>query len=341
MEGNMNDFTELTLRGRAMRLRKLALVALERYGLDVMRVRLLSNDFNGIFRVDTVDGCKYVLRVSLPEGGHSLKEIHSEMMWLASLQRDTDIGVPRPLKTRAGEWVTTVEVAGVPEPRHCVVFGWVPGPDLADRLTPQNVARHGALAALLHEQALSFEPSEGFHIKTANTVFPFGEPVVLFDTAYRDIFPAERRDLFRRGIERVASTLEKLYASIPGLRVLHYDLHQWNIKVFRGTLYPFDFEDLMWGYPVQDIAVALYYYQRYEQRQTLFDAFRQGYTRHSEWPEEYPGQIEAFMVGRALELSNFILQDPSPDYQRQAPAFIQRTEERLKTFLDGGTAARV
>ncbi len=120
----MRDFYELTCRGRAKRLRDVALAALERYDLNVTRVRLVTNDFNGIFRLDTHDGQKSILRVCLPEGGHSLAEIRSEMMWLAALRRDTELGVPKPLATAEGELVTTLEV---------------PGPDLADRLTPENV----------------------------------------------------------------------------------------------------------------------------------------------------------------------------------------------------------
>jgi Ser/Thr protein kinase RdoA (MazF antagonist) len=256
------------------------------------------------------------------------------MMWLAALKRDTDISVPQPMRTRGGEWATTVDAAGVPEPRHCVVFGWVPGPDLAERLTLDNAAKQGALAARLHEHALSFEPPEGFWIKTADKVFPFEEPLVLFDPAHAGLVPHGRRDLFQRGIERVERVLEGLYAGGPSPQVLHYDLHQWNVKVYRGELYPFDFEDLMWGFPVQDVAVSLYYYQRYDQYRALREAFQHGYSQLREWPEQYAGQIDTLMAGRSLELANFVLQDPNPDYQREAPAFIQRTEIRLRAILD-------
>ena len=75
----MKDFYELTNRGRALRLRKMALQALERYDLELRRVRLLTNDMNGIFRVDTADGQKCIVRVTMPEGGHALEEIRSEM----------------------------------------------------------------------------------------------------------------------------------------------------------------------------------------------------------------------------------------------------------------------
>jgi Ser/Thr protein kinase RdoA (MazF antagonist) len=330
----MKQFHDLTNRGRAMRLRRMALAALKRYELEVKRVRLVTNDMNGIFRVDTFSGQKYILRVSLPQGGHSLEEIRSEMMWLAALKRDTDLGVPEPLVTRRGELVTTVQVEGVPEPRHCVVFGWLPGPDLADRLTMENVHKMGGLAARLHRHAATFVPPEGFQIKTADKVCPFGDPVVLFDQAHSELVPPGRYELFQYAWNRVEDSLDRLYRDNPGLRVLHCDLHHWNVKVSRGKLYALDFEDLMWGYPVQDIAITFYYWQDREDFASLRAAFKRGYSSHSEWPEQVPGEIDWFIAGRGLDLANFVLQDPNPDWQREAPSFVERTERRLRALLD-------
>ena len=330
----MKAYDQLTNRGRALRLRRMALVALQHYALDVQRVRLLSNDLNGIFRVDTAGGQKWVLRVCLPEGGHTLPEIRSEMIWLEALSRDTDLGVPEPLANRDGAMVTTVEVDGVPQARHCVVFGWIPGPDLADRLTLENVRKMGALSARLHIHARSFFPPREFSIKTADSVFPFGDEVVLFDKAHRDLVPRARRELFQRTAKRVEAALGALYANLQGFHVLHYDLHQWNVKVFRGKLYALDFEDLMWGYPVQDIAITFYYWQDHAQFGELREAFRRGYTEHAEWPEQVRGQIDTFIAARGLDLANFVLRDPNPEWRDAAPAFLERTEKRLRRLLE-------
>lgn len=330
----MKDFYELTNRGRALRLRRMALAALARYDLDVAWLRLVSNDFNGVFAVKAEDGEKYILRICLAEGGHSLAEIRSEMMWLAALRRETSLGVPRAVATRDGELVTKVEVTGVPEARYCTLFGWLPGPDLAERLTLNNVTSLGALSAHLHRHAASFIPPPDFWIRTADSAFPFGEPVILFNEAHRGLIRADRRRVFEAALARVEHTIDGLYSSGEPLRILHYDLHQWNVKLFRGQLHPFDFEDLKWGYPSQDIAITFYYFQDHEQYPALREAFRRGYTRHSEWPEGTPGEIDALVAGRGLELANFVLQDPDPDWQAQAPVFLERTEARLRAFLE-------
>ena len=64
----MKAYTALTVRGQARRLRALAWDALRHYALDVRRLRLVTNDFNGIFRLDTVQGDRFILCVTLPEG---------------------------------------------------------------------------------------------------------------------------------------------------------------------------------------------------------------------------------------------------------------------------------
>jgi len=332
----MRPYYRLTNRGQALRLRRMALAALHSYDLEVERVRLITNDLNGIYRLDTRAGKKYVLRVSIPgAAGHTLPQICSEMAWLAALSRDTDLGVPHPLPARDGSLVKTVQVAGVPEPRHCAIFSWVPGLNLADRLSAENMAKLGELAARLHAQAATFSPPDGFSIPTADTVFPFREPVVLFEPEHEALFPAARRRVYEEGIARIQATIDALYASGPPPRVLHYDLHQWNVKICRGRLYAFDFEDLMWGHPAQDIAITFYYFQDREDYAALREAFRRGYTRHLAWPERTPGEIDAYVAGRGVELVNFVLQDPDLRYQAQRGRFVERMEARFRAFLAG------
>jgi Ser/Thr protein kinase RdoA (MazF antagonist) len=335
----MKEFYELTARGRALRLRRMALVALERYDLDVKRVRLMTNSTNGIFRVDTPDE-KYVLRITDPLSCLSLEEIRSEMTWLAALGRDTDLGVPTPLTTRQGTLVTTVEVAGVPEARHCAVFNWVPGRNLSERLTPENVYRLGGLAAQLHEHAATFTPPEGFRVRKRDNVFPFAnpdfsyvEPIVLFDEAYREHFPPGRRALYEKAVGRVQKAVDELCADQEGLRVIHNDLHQWNVKVHRGRVYALDFENLMWGYPVQDVATTLFYIQWQRRRDELVEAYRQGYTSRGAWPEQYAGQIDAFIGGHGMMLINYLLICDTPEDQRLASDYIARVESHLAKVL--------
>ena len=191
-----------------------------------------------------------------------------------------------------------------------------------------NMFKLGRLAAQLHAHATGFR--RDLSILRFDKVFPFPEPVILFDDAYRHLFPPRRRAVYQQAVEWAQSAIDRLKASGEPARVIHNDLHQWNVRVFRGVLAPIDFEDLMYGWPVQDIATTLHDFMDRKDYTELRAAFRQGYTGHSPWPERYPGEIDAFIAARGVGLVNFVLQDPNPDWRAKAASFVQNVEKRLR-----------
>jgi Ser/Thr protein kinase RdoA (MazF antagonist) len=331
----MKPYSKLTERGQARRLRRLAWKALEQYELEVIRLSLVTNDMNGIFRVDTRAGEKWILRITLPEGGHNPDHVAAEMDWLSALGRETDLSVPRPLPARNGALVVEAGAPGVPESRLCTVFSWVRGTDLAEHLSPANIARLGKLMARLHAHALTYRPPAELSLLRFDRVFPFPEPVIFFDEYFSAFFPPERRAVYQQAIDWVQSAIDRLNAGGEPMRLLHGDLHQWNVRYFRGVLSPIDFEDLMWGWPVQDIATTLYYFLNSDTYPSMREGFQEGYTCYSSWPERYPGEIDAFIAARALGLANFILNDPNPSWKIQAVEFVELTESRLRWLMNG------
>jgi len=329
----MKPYLALTEHGQARRLRSLALNALKQYDLEVARLRLVTNDMNGIFRVDTRDGRKFILRVTLPEGGHNLDHVAAEMDWLAALARDTTLSVPRPLPARDGSFVVEAGASGVPEARLCAIFSWVPGKNLAEEVSPANMAKLGELSARLHAHALTYQPPGELSLLKFDRVFPFPKPVVLFDEPFAPLFTPERRAVYDEAIAWAQASIDRLKASGEPMRILHGDLHQWNVRLARGVLSPIDFEDLMLGWPAQDIATTLYYFLN-ESFPILRQAFREGYTRHSPWPERHPGEIDSFIAARGLVLANFVLNDPNPKWKQQAEKFVVRIEKRLRMLMD-------
>lgn len=326
----MKDFYRSSARAQALRLRKLAQEALRHYDLEVSRLQLLSHLYNTMFQADTAFG-RYVLRINLP-GIRSLEQIRAEMAWLAALRHDTDLPVPQPLANRQGELVTTVQVPEVPEARHCAIFSWLPGPLLADKLSPAALEHLGQITARLHQHAQSFRLPPGSRLKKLDGV-GLDQGIVLFDEPYRELVPPERAALFREALSRVEEGLGRLYQQPEPPRILHADLHQWNLKLWKGRLAVLDFDDCALGYPVQDLAISLYYFQQSPHYPVLREALRRGYETLSEWPEEYPGQVDTLIVGRGLDLANYSLITPNPDWRSRAPQFLERTEARVRAFL--------
>lgn len=325
----MKDYLDLTIRGKARRLRQMAITALQDFDLDVAKVSLISNEYNGIFRVDTQDKQKYIMRVCIPDSGHDIEHINSEMLWLNFLSQQADINTPQPLKTTSGKWVKTVEIDGVPQPRHCVIFTWVDGVDLEERKSPETWEQFGKLSAQLHKVAQSFTPPTDFHIMTYDSAFPFKEDCVLFEGDNRQHFTDEQYEVIKAAVERVEAEITQMYKDTSGLRVTHGDLHHWNVRIARGTLSPIDFEDLMWAYPIQDIATTLYYNRFDENYDDLFAAFKAGYETVLPFPEVYAGQVETHMLARRFNLLNYIFHAEEFDIA-EFPNFIPLTMERIQ-----------
>jgi Ser/Thr protein kinase RdoA (MazF antagonist) len=332
----MKPFAELTRRGKARRLRTLALRALEQYDIAVADLRLLGMYTNFLYRVRTVSqngrGPSYVLRVCTP-GWRTLNDIRSEAMWLQALDRDTDIGAPVPVPARDGTFVVHATANGVPGGRHCLLTSWLPGPLLATSLSEDNLASMGALFARLHAHGARWDPPHGFTERRMDREYARDEEDVLFACA--EGYSPHTRGVLDRAWSVVCDAFDRLYADPAGLQVIHNDLHHENIKLDRRRLRPFDFEDTIWGYPVQDIAMALQDLMMDvapEAYDPLLGAFRRGYDALAPWPEQYAGQIDTFRVGRMYWVANYVAR-----YQRQyLREHIDWTAGYLERFLETG-----
>ncbi len=302
----MQPFAFLTSQGRARRLRLLALEALKSYDVEVARIRLVNNETNCTFRVDSVDGEIYALRVSLPDV-HSIAEIEAEVDWQLAVSRETDIPVPRPIAARSGAYVVTAGARGVPEERHCTLFSWLRGRALEEVASPEYFHRLGELVARLHRHGAMFQPARPDDIRRLDTLYPLRDSEKILDDATKELVPPDTYNMLLAMREAAEREIEWLFDGTKTPQIIHDDLHWWNVMSYRGNLQIIDFEDLAWGFPVQDIAITLYYTAGRANYPSLRDALKAGYESVAPWPEMYPGQIEMLMVHRAVDLFNFVL----------------------------------
>lgn len=332
----MTPFADLTPSGRARRLRRMALAALGRYDVDVVGLRLVDNGHNAVFRVDAADGRRYALRINAP-GHRTLTEVRAEAWWLGALSRETDLVVPAPVAMGDGGLVGTVEIAGVPQPRHHVLFTWLPGRHPAGA-TPPLAATLGELLARLHRHADTLVPPPGFSTTRRDDPWPFGVPAAVYADDPDERFPTERRVVFREAAARIGGALAELHSDPADLRFLHFDLHLGNVKTHRGVLQPLDFDACLWAHPAQDIGVALFYLERRSfagdpADEALRVAFRRGYERHRPWPARDDATLDPCVAARCLDFLNFALRSDEPYFAAILPDALARTETTLRRWL--------
>ncbi len=331
----MRTFDALTARGKLRRLAALARIAIQQWPVDVMSVRLLTEHTNAIFRVDARDGQRYVLRVCAP-GEHSRAERMLEAQWMASLA-GMRARVPQPVALRAGGYVASVAHPGVDHPRDCMLFTWVPGRPIKN--TPAHLALVGESLAKLHQAALSFQLPQGAQPMRWDTAFYWvHEPTVVYDPTL-GIFTEAQRAAFRAAEADVNATIARLHASTQfPPRLLHGDLHNDNAHLYRGELWVIDFEDVVWGVPAQDIAVALYRARYGDAYGETLRAFRAAYERIAPWPIGDDRDLETLFVARALMFLNYCANNRGDSEMR---AVIDKLIPRIETADRAGQLASI
>ena len=298
----MKNYNDLTNPGKLRRLRELARMALKQYDLNDPQFHFYAFATNLLFRVTTADGEQFMLRLASP-GWRTFEDLCSEALWLQALARDTDLPVPRILPARSGELVLPLNRPDIPNVWNATLMRWAPGRLLGKYLTPPNLAKMGALFASLHIHGAAWKPPAGFTTRRFEHWLSRGEENRIVGDAAADA-PGGQRAL----LERIHMRVESVYASLDrsDLRIIHCDLWHDNIKLYRGALYPLDFEDTVWGFRAHDIAMAMLDLLETvgeERYPALLAAFRRGYETRLTWPAE---PIEPFQIGRLLWKINWV-----------------------------------
>jgi Ser/Thr protein kinase RdoA (MazF antagonist) len=193
----------------------------------------------------------------------------------------------------------------------------------------------GVLFARMHAHGEEFNPPPGFTTRRMDQVLAREEADVLFAPEHASAFTPESRAIFEHTQRQVEQAYANRYGSTKRPIVIHHDLWHGNINVYRGRLFPLDFEDTVWGYPVQDIAMAMQDLmmdvepERYE---PLLDVFKTGYTGLRPWPEASPSEMDTFRAGRMLWTANW----HANWHAQMLPKVIADMTPWLKKFLETG-----
>jgi Ser/Thr protein kinase RdoA (MazF antagonist) len=232
--------------------------------------------------------------------------------------------VPTLRRTTSGHLGTDVSTdAG---PRTCALFDWVAGRSLRTRLTRPTAAALGRLAARLHADAEAWATDERPDVLVADTVAYWLLPDRLTDpdVPFRGVFADARHE--------TQAVLDELWRAPPHRpHLLHGDLTAANVVVTGdGTLAPIDFQDVVWGFDVQDLAITIAALRRAHDGPRLVDAFQAGYTTQRRWPDLPPALLDALIAARALNQINLTL---NLEGRADLDAYLTAHADSLRAWL--------
>lgn len=298
------DFSRI--QAEAAQLVPLAERVLKRYPFEIREVRHLATHSNVLFRVVVDRGHQMVLRVGTPHANYRAN-IEVEVSWLDALIEETDLDVVKPIHTESGEMIVDEYDEAITRERSCVLFSWVPGQPMGVGSGPFAYRLLGQMCASLQQHGKTWKPPEGSEIRRWDAVFYYEEefdPIIIADPAYGHLFDTPRINVIRRAGKTAQRVLAESYA-LARPQVVHGDLHEWNVHMAGSRLYAFDFEDVMYALPAQDISICLYSSRDSEHRDEIRSAFRRGYESIAPWPVVDERQLDGFFAARQIMLMNY------------------------------------
>ncbi len=321
----MQDLDSLTEHDKLDRYHKTLTQALEAYPVKVRALQFISLESRPVYRVDTDSGY-FAAKFHEPKE-HNLEQIRGEMQFLEHVSRHSELRIETPLANSRGELVTAIESIWFPEPAHVTLCSWLPGSQLEESIVALYYRHLGKFSALLHKASQSFSPKQEFSILTNNQVFYWDEETIL-SIQDAEFLPEERQNFFRKAAQLAQEAIQDIWNSGKPI-VTHNDLNPCNVKVHDGNLYLYDFEDIAWGFPAQDIGTAMYYVRFRKDYPELLRAFQEGYEQVLPWPLESNQQLDCFISARLLMLANYVV-NFNINPLKYLPQFARELKELLK-----------
>lgn len=294
------------VQAEATRLLPLAERVLEGYPFDIKEVSHLATHSNVMFRVVTMSGQQFTLRVGTPHA-NSRSNIEIEVAWLDALGHETDLEVVKPIPSSDGQLIKDEFDDGIDKERSCVLFSWVPGQPMGDGSGTFAYRLLGAMCASLQSHGRTWSPPEGSSMRIWDEVFyyqPEFDPVIMAAPEYGHLFGLPRLKVIQMAISLAQKVIVDSYAT-DRPQVVHGDLHEWNVHLAGSRFYAFDFEDVMVALPAQDAAICLYSSRQSEIKEDIRQAFRRGFESVAEWPIVDERQLDGFHAARQLMLMNY------------------------------------
>jgi len=291
--------TEETSEQRAQQAQERAQSALDRFHLSREAVaELFRLGENDVFRVSDPQQGRFALRIHKP-GYQNAASVASELAWLAALADDA-IPVNAPVAGRDG---ALLQHAGEDDAAPlAVLFGWIeeapalPGEDEAERF-----AALGEVLGRIHRHGRTWEPPEGFQRQRWDRDGLVGEGHIHGPYRAAAGISPEQLALFDATAvavrERIAHLREETRA---GWGLIHGDFGFSNAIISATGPVIIDFDDCGWGWPLYDIAVALWRRGDEDAFPRLRDGLLRGYERVLPFPGEQYACLEDIIMAQRI-----------------------------------------
>jgi Ser/Thr protein kinase RdoA (MazF antagonist) len=263
-----------------------------------------------------------------------------ELEWLTALAQDTPLQVPQPVATPAGAFLIHASHPGVPESRMCVLFRWVSGRHLRQKLYPGRLQRLGQCIGHLHNYSEHFRPSRAGIDQCWDWERVFGGQSIIGPASTWPGLSSDQQILFRATAERVRATMQRLGEEPSVFGLIHADIHTAYYLVEHGRIGLIDFEDCGWGYYLYDLAVVLDQIEAeyVEQAQVLRAALLHGYRQIRPLSADHEELLDIFIAMRLAELVRWFGSSNKPEFEPSTTELLRQATDYMSRLLNNPVA---
>jgi Ser/Thr protein kinase RdoA (MazF antagonist) len=302
-----------------------SLQILSQYPIEVKSAVSINYEYNATLKVETIDGQLFALRINT-NSPRTPENLRAEIAFVRFLAEDGRVKVPHPIENRDGNFYTSILHEASGRMFHCVLYSWILGDELEDEPTDEQLSALGAAMATMHLAAQGFELPEGSSLPTFNDPLWWTEDFLLSE---KSVLDAEAKDLISRALSAIKSGVSKFYANGNPI-LIHADMHGGNVLWHQDSLSVIDFDDCGFGFPLQDLATALYYLDTPEQDV----AFKKGYESIAPVPQCSENEMKMLFLQRRIVLLNYLYETSNLEHRSMIPEYQEETLRRIKNFFE-------
>ena len=297
---------------------------LTNYPIEILSVESINFEFNATFKVESVSGEKFALRINV-NSHRTLSNALAEIAFIGHLEPMADIKVPTPIATTAGEFVLSIPHEDSNRVLTSVMYSWLEGEELGDEPSAEQLFKLGATMAKMHLVTNDLKLPGEATLPIYKDVL-WGEENLLLSKKVD--MPGDARESFKGAFALIQRELDALSSQgVP--KAIHADLHGWNVMWDEPEIAIFDFDDSGIGFPIQDLATAIYYLDTEEQVLAL----RSGYESISTIPEHASELMETLLLQRRLILMNYLYGSTNGEYRAMIPDYLEETLRRVEKLI--------
>ena len=281
----------------------------------------IGTNANSVFKItDQMNNC-YSLRIhqsrndAMEDVWTEKEVIHSEMVWLEALTRETDLVVPSPIKNNDTDYVTSIN--GL----NCTLLKWVDGEQKPIVPSSEEAGYVGEMIGKLHKHSSAWIVPFNFHRPLFDHTRILQSLEKLSQLADKDELNKDEVKIVKLAGERAISMMTDIEGTSGNWGIIHADLIPNNFVFYEREVRAIDFGACGFGYYLFDLGWTFSYIHP-SFRSNLLEA----YTKHFELPTNYIELLEGFFVAAQLETMNFWI--GLPESKEWLPGHIGKLASR-------------